>query len=292
MAPTLPPLGWLRTFEAAARHLSFTGAARDLNMTQSAVSQQIKALEAHLGQRLFHRHPRALALTEAGTAYLPMVRDAFRTLRAGTAAVMVPDRNVVQIHANLSFALHWMVPRLPRFQAAHPEVRLSLTTEIWEPREIAEGADVEIRYSVRPSDTVRADLLWSADFYPVCAPAYQVELADLSRHPLFNCSNVLCTWERWAEAQGLDWPDPFVTLSITFVISLAAAMAGAGLALGNDLILRDLIREGRLHAPFDGRAPMQEAYYLILAPQAERNPGAVAFANWLRAELARDRAAG
>ncbi len=115
MQKLLPPLGWLRTFEAAARHLSFTGAARDLNMTQSAVSQQIKALEGHLGQPLFLRRHRALELTEAGITYLPVVRDAFRTLVRGTQAVTGAQQNAVQVQCNITFAVNWLAPRLPRF---------------------------------------------------------------------------------------------------------------------------------------------------------------------------------
>lgn len=203
MQRNLPPLGWLRTFEAAARHLSFTGAARDLHMTQSAVSQQIKALEAYLGRPLFHRRPRALELTEAGITYLPVVREAFRTLLRGTRAVTNTPDNVLRLQSNLTFAVHWLAPRLARFRTAHPEVQLEISTELWEPREMAEGADIEIRYSLRPSDTVRAELLHTDHYYPVCAPGYRVTLETLDQHPLFDCSNLLCSWNGWAEDQDL-----------------------------------------------------------------------------------------
>ncbi len=285
MADPLPPLGWLRAFEASARHLSFTGAARDLNMTQSAVSQQIKSLEAYLGRPLFHRRPRVLELTETGITYLPVVREAFRTLARGTRAVTGGDAGAVRVLVNLSFAVHWLAPRLARFRAAHPEVRLSLSTGLWEPREMAEGMDVEIRYSLRPPDTVRAELLRSDHYYPVCAPGLRVSLQTLADKPLYDCTNLLCNWAGWAEDQGLAWPDPPITYATTFTLSLAIARAGGGLALGHDTIAAGLIAEGALVAPFDHRAPMQEAYYLILSPQAERAPGAGAFTNWLRHEL-------
>lgn len=281
----LPPLGWLRTFESAARHLSFTGAARDLNMTQSAVSQQIKSLEAHLGRPLFHRRPRVLELTETGITYLPVVRDAFRTLLRGTRAVTGSDQNVVHVQANLTFAVHWLAPRLAGFRAAHPEVQLNISTELWEPREMAEGADVEIRYSLRPADTIRAELLHRDVYYPVCAPDYPVTLQDLQMQPLYDCTNLLCNWAAWAEDQGLDWSDPPVTYATTFTVTLAVAEAGGGLALAHDLIARRLIDSGRLVAPFTHRAEMPESYYVILAPQAEQSPGAMAFAGWLRAEI-------
>ena len=288
MTNPLPPLGWLRTFEAAARNLSFTGAARDLNMTQSAVSQQIKSLEGHLGRALFHRRPRALELTGAGITYLPVVRDAFRTLERGTRAIAGPQGDVVQVQSNLSFALHWLAPRLARFRAAHPQVRLSLTTELWEPRQMAEGCDVEIRYSLRPADTVRAELLRCDHYYPVCAPGYAVTLGDLEKQPLYDCSNLLCNWATWAEDQALTWGNPPVTYATTFALALSVAQAGSGLALAHDTIAARLIADGQLVVPFAHRARMQEAYYLILSPQAEQSPGALAFAAWLRAEMAAD----
>lgn len=285
MKNQLPPLGWLRAFEAAARHLSFTGAAGDLNMTQSAVSQQIKSLEGHLGRPLFHRRPRALELTEAGLTYLPVVREAFRTLMRGTRAVTGVQRNVVHVQANLSFSVNWLAPRLPVFHAAHPDVRLYVSTEIWESRDMAQGADVEIRYSLRPSDTVRAEPLHRDRYYPVCAPGYPVTMDDLHMQPLYDCSNLLCNWAGWAEDQGMDWPDPPITYASTFLVSLAVAEAGGGLALAHDLIARHLIETGRLVAPFGHRAEMPEAYYLLLSPQAEQSPGTVAFVNWLKSEI-------
>ncbi|WP_109313063.1 LysR substrate-binding domain-containing protein [Ruegeria sp. AU67] len=288
MQKPLPPLGWLRTFEAAARHLSFTGAARDLNMTQSAVSQQIKSLEGYLGQPLFLRRPRALELTEAGITYLPVVREAFRTLVRGTQAVTGAQQNAVQVQSNITFAVNWLAPRLPKFRVQHPEVQLNIFTELWEPREMAEGAAVEIRYSLRPSDTVRTELLRTDHYYPVCAPGYHVTLDNLQQHPLFDCSNLLSNWLGWAEEQGLNWGNPAITYSTTYLVSLSVAMAGGGLCLAHDTIARDLIEQGRLVAPFAHRAPMPEAYYLLLSPSAEESPGAIAFANWVRRELEHD----
>jgi LysR family glycine cleavage system transcriptional activator len=279
-------LGWLRSFEAAARHLSFTGAARELNMTQSAVSQQIKALEGHLGRALFHRRPRALELTTTGVTYLPVVRDAFRTLVQGTRAVTGAARDAVRVQCNLSFAVRWLAPRLPRFRTAHPDVLLSLSTDLWEARDMPEGVDVEIRYSLAPADTVRAELLWQGAYYPVCAPEREASAGRLAEEPLFDCVNLLANWPAWAEGCPGRWPDPPVTYAATFLIGLAAAEAGGGWCLAHDLIAGDALRAGRLVAPSDHRPEMPERYYLIQSPRAERLPGARAFAEWLRAELA------
>lgn len=285
MQKPLPPLGWLRTFEAAARHLSFTGAARDLNMTQSAVSQQIKSLEGYLGQPLFLRRPKALELTEVGITYLPVVREAFRTLVRGTQAVTGAQQNAVQVQCNISFAVNWLAPRLPAFRAEHPEVQLNIFTELWEPREMAEGAAVEIRFSLRPADSVRTELLRTEQYYPVCAPDFQVTLDTLQNQPLFDCSNLLSNWASWAEDHSLTWGKPPITYATTYLVCLSVAMAGGGLCLAHDAIAWHLIDKGLLVAPFAHRAPMPEAYYLLLSPQAEETPGAVAFANWVRREI-------
>ncbi|MGJ8543836.1 MAG: LysR substrate-binding domain-containing protein [Sulfitobacter sp.] len=289
---SLPPLNWLRAFEAAARHLSFTGAAGDLNMTQSAVSQQIKSLEAHLGRPLFHRRARALQLTATGVSYLPVVRDAFRTLRHGTQAITRTTQGLLRVQCNLTFAIHWLAPRLPRFRAAHPDVALDISTELWEPRDMAEGADLEIRFSLRPSQSVTAELLHRDHYYPVCAPGHAVELADLHDQPLYDCTNMMGNWGIWAEEQGLAWPAPPVTYVTTYSVPLAVAQSGGGFALGHDVIAGEMLARGQLIAPFAHRAVLQEAYYLIQSPQAHELPAARQFAAWLRAELADFQAVG
>ncbi|AEI92103.1 HTH-type transcriptional regulator, LysR family [Roseobacter litoralis Och 149] len=282
----LPPLNWLRAFEASARNLSFTGAARDLNMTQSAVSQQIKSLEGFLGRPLFHRHARSLELTQTGQSYLPVVRDAFRTLAHGTRALTRNETNVLHVQSNLTFAVNWLSPRLSTFRAKHPEVQLSISTELWEPRDMADGADVEIRYSLRPSDQVYAELLATDHYYPVCRPDFPAHLETLHEKPLYDCLNMMGTWAVWVEECGMDWPNPPVTYASTYLLPLAVAQAGGGMALAHDLIAKRLIDTGALIAPFAHRARMQEAYYLIQSPQAQTMPAAQAFTHWLRDALA------
>ncbi|MEP3632413.1 MAG: LysR substrate-binding domain-containing protein [Shimia thalassica] len=282
----LPPLNWLRAFEASARHLSFTDAAAELNMTQSAVSQQIKSLEGHLGRQLFHRRPRALELTQSGLTFLPVVREAFRTLTRGTRAMLGPDRNVLQVQSNISFAIQWLAPRLPRFHARHPDVRLSIRTELWEARDMAEGADIEIRYSLRPATHLNAHLLKRDHYYPVAAPGYDAPLDQLASHPLFDCAGLMCNWPSWAEDQSLTWPNPYVTYCTTYSISLAIAAAGGGVALAHDTIASEYLKQGTLVRPFEHRVPMEEAYYLLMSPQAADTPSAQAFSNWLIEEIA------
>ena len=289
MRKSLPPLNWLRAFEASARHLSFTAAAGELNMTQSAVSQQIKSLEGHMGRALFHRRPRALELTKTGSSYLPIVRDAFRTLSRGTLAVTGGSDVVVQVHTNMSFGTFWLAPRLGRFYTRHPDVRLNIIAELWEQAEgIAPGADVEIRYSVHPSEGVAARKLVQDYSYPVAAPGWSGTLDDVPGETLFDCANLMATWAAWGEEQGLGWSDLNVTYATTYAIALSAAVAGAGLCMAHDTIAGHLIQSGRLQRLFDHRAKMSEAYYLVTAPHIADIPGAKVFENWLLEEMAQD----
>ncbi len=288
MARDLPPLGWLRTFEAAARQLSFTGAARDLNMTQSAVSQQIKALEGHLGRALFYRRPRALELTQAGRTYLPIVRDAFLTLRQGTRTVVGETERTLNIHANLTFAVQFIAPRLSRFRAAYPDIRLNFMAEIWEPDRPSDAIDIEIRFALRKPQGIRAELLHRGSVYPVCAPGYSVTRETLAQQPLYDCANLTSTWSFWAEKQGLNWENVPVTYASTYTFCLSLVAAGGGLMLGHDAICTDMLRDGRLVRPVQGDVQMEEAYYIILAPQSEDIPGAMEFIDWLKAEISSD----
>lgn len=285
MQSGLPPLNWLRAFEAAARHLSFTGAATELNMTQSAVSQQIKSLEGHLGQPLFYRRPRTLELTTTGLIYLPVVREAFRTLRRGTRALLGPESNVLQVQSNITFAIYWLAPRIGRFHERHPDIRLNIRTELWEPRDMAEGADVEIRYSLNPAPHLNARLLRKDHYYPVAAPDYAVTLDTLAAQPLYDCSNLMCNWPSWAEEQSLTWPNPHITYCTTYSVSMAIAAGGSGVALAHDTIAAGLLQQGKLVPPFDLRVAMEEAYYILLSAQAQDMPAAHAFVGWLEEEM-------
>ena len=281
----LPPLNQLRAFESAARHLSFTAAAAELNMTQSAVSQQIKSLEAYLGQPLFYRRPRALELTIMGLNYVPVVREAFQTLSRGTR--MLVDGGTAQalhIETNITFASYWLAPRLPRLYARHPNIHLHITTAIWDRMERVEEPDIEVRFLISPEAEPQATRLTWDNFYPVCAPDYQVELDSIAKHRLFYCTAMLTTWDAWAEGQpALNTPK--ITHSQVLGIALAAAEAGAGLAMAHDCTVRHLLESGRLIRPFAHQAKMQEAYYLTVNPKAEGNTDAANFAAWIKQEM-------
>jgi len=283
----LPPLNWLRAFEASARHLSFTSAAQELNMTQSAVSQQIKALEGYLGKALFYRLVRRLELTDAGNLYLPWVQDSFSVLTKGTQQLLGPDRaKTLQIVSNLAFTVHWLAPRLPKFFAAHPKIRLNFTTPIWHLDHTSQSADLEIRFGRAPDSRLMYELLTQANYFPICAPGDSVTLDTLFDRPLFDCAGLSCNWESWCTGQGISFPKKaHLTYASTYAVSFSAAVAGSGLAIGHDILVADMLRDGILKRPFDHVAPVSEAYYLIHPAGHVASPASQAFSDWLKSEI-------
>lgn len=282
----LPPIAWLRAFEAAARHLSFTAAARELSLTQSAVSQHVRSLEHFLGHRMFERGPRALALTEEGANYLPTVREAFAVLSAGsrTFAGAARGRSVV-LQCNMGFATFRLVPCLGELAAAHPWLRLDVVTPVWDPERTARVADVEIRYA-RPDGAGRDGMRLTRErSYPVCAPAVAARIAageDWRGMPLFDCAGVLAGWPGWLAAAGEALPsDRPVHRTSTFAVSIGAALAGAGLAMAHDGLVGELLAEGRLVRPFPTVVEMAECYLLLRPASHVRTPASEVVADWL-----------
>lgn len=281
-SPDLPPLNWLRAFEAAARCLSFTGAAKELNMTQSAVSQHIKNLEHYMGRPLFVRRTRSLSLTEAGESYLPVVQEAFATLSSGARALIGYDRGqVLSLQCNLAFSTFWLAPRLGELTAKFPWMTINMTTSLWERQD--DGADADIRFGRILRNDPNARFLSGGEAYPVAAPGWAGEWTEAT---LFDCSGVVTNWDTWAAAAGQSLPNgKQVHLSTTFVVSCNAAIAGCGLAMSHDALAADLIREGRLIKPFDWSVPMTEIYALMRRPTHAETPATRAFDEWLLNEV-------
>src|SRR5438045_5962001 len=168
----LPSLNGLRAFEAAARHLSFTQAASELNVTQTAISHQIKRLEQELGIRLFVRQNRALALTPEAKDYLPGVRAAFNDLRLATDRVLRKDNDhVLTVSTLASLAAKWLLPRLSAFQEAHPDIDVRITTSTSLVDFKSGDVDAAIRYGRGHWPGLRADWLMADELFPVCSPA-------------------------------------------------------------------------------------------------------------------------
>ncbi len=282
----LPPLNWLRAFEASARNLSFTGAARDLNMTQSAVSQQIKALENHLGRALFVRRTRALQLTEAGLNYLPTVQDAFATLTAGTRALIGGDRGrSLVVQSNLAFSAFWLAPRLGSLLTRHPWLSLNIITTVWDMGEGVTTPDIEIRFG-RRLDGERVHRLSHDTCFPVCTPELAARGADWQSVPLFDCSGILANWETWLADQGQRLPDgKVINFATTYVVSLGAALSGAGMAMGHETVAANLLNSKALVRSDQHAVAMQEAYYLVTPAEHAETPASRAFGDWLMEEF-------
>jgi LysR family glycine cleavage system transcriptional activator len=291
MLPRLPSLNGLRAFECAARHLSFTRAAEELNVTQTAISHQIRRLEDELGVRLFMRLKDGLALTEEGNAYLPGIRSAFLELRYSTEKLLESSNNsVLTISTLVSVASKWLLPRLPSFREAHPEidVRISASTELVDFRKA--GIDAAIRYGNGEWPGLRADWLMSDEIFPVCSPRLLTgdkplkTPADLAHHPLLQVSGLTANdWNDWLHAAGqppLTAKGPRLTFDLA-MMAVQTAIDGQGVCIGRSTYVDDDLRAGRLVAPFDLRLKSTSGFYFVTPHENAESKKIVAFRQWL-----------
>lgn len=286
MQARLPPLNWLRSFEAAARRLSFTAAGEELHITQSAVSQQVRNLESLLGQPLFLRGPRSLQLTEAGRRYLPTVENAFELLAQGTGEFLSPRReNRLDIRANFAFSVYWLAPRLGSFLAAHPGLEINLSAALWQSDFAGTPASVEIRYGRGQWDRVWSERLIADRIAPVCAPSVAARLAEpqnLAGETLLHMTSAADSWDYWGRAAGVR---EVRRRGGHYVNAIAPMMEmakrGLGVALGYEALAKDLIARGDLALPFDLWVPAQDTYYVVLANRDQASPPALTFRDWI-----------
>ena len=293
MAERLPPLNALRCFVVAAKHLSFTKAAAELNVTHSAVSHQIKALEAWLGAPLFRRVNRGLVLTNAGQAYLKPVRDSFERLAEATRRLRVRERTgPLTVSIMPSFAAKWLMPRLRRFRERHPDidVRISASSQLTD--FAREDVDICIRYGRGVWPDVDIELLMRESMFPVASPRLiegPVPLkvpADLAHHTLISDYDWRVDfWQLWLEAAGMS--DFVVRHSLSFNYSnlmLQAAIDGLGVALSQNALAGDDLAAGRLVRLFDYALPTDYGYYVVVPEGTAQRPKIAAFRNWLLEE--------
>ncbi len=291
----LPPLNWLRTFEVAARTMSFTAAAQALGITQSAVSQQMRLLEATLGRRLFHRLPRGLRLTDAGQALLQLLRDALARIADGAAEIFGESgRPRLMVRSTASFAALWLAPRIARFRRRHPEIEFRLTSSIWPADYPDLDLDLEIRYGSGNWPGLRAERLTRDALFPVCSPALRPRApAALAQVTLLHVFGFREGWAQWLARAGLAGQVD-ATAGLEFdlsLVALEAAERGVGIALGRSCYVADRLASGRLVAPFETVLPSEEGFYLAAPEGREPSPAAAAFRNWITAEMAAEGAA-
>ena len=284
----LPPLNALRSFEAAARHLSIAMAAKELHVTPAAVSHQVKGLEEYLGQRLFERLARGLELTLAGRALLPKLREGFERFGEAVQALRaIEDSGTLTVSVAPSFATRWLAPRLHRFVSAHPDldVRINASTRLIDPKkyEFASGdtvaaspvddADIVVRFGTGEYPGFRVDKLLPVTVTPICSPRLIAgtlplrSAADLKHHVLIH-DNVTFDdgrqlWDAWFEAAGMPEVDTSHGLRFSHaMLALEAAADGMGVTLGMPVLARSDLASGRLVAPLDLSLPLRFAYYV------------------------------
>ena len=311
----LPPLNALRAFEAAARHLSFKNAARELHVTAGAVSHQVKLLEGHLGIPLFRRLTRALELTAQAQSMLPKVREGLAALADAVALVRNrDDSGALTVIAPPNFAARWLVPRLGRFTASHPNLDLHIASrpamidgrgdsEMAPVGDAREGAPLAmVRFGDGHYPGSHVDEVFSAVYVPICSPKLMKGKRalrtpeDLRFNTLLHDDTVVeegarPSWADWLQAVGVTGIDAsrgphFSDASLSF----EAAIEGLGVALAMRPLVRTEIEAGRLVVPFDITAPASYSYFLV-TPEGSPESGTVAeFRKWLLAEAAPERA--
>ncbi len=290
----LPPLEGLRVFEAAARLTSFNQAAEVLNITPSAVSHRIRGLEEALGVALFRRKGRGVTLTPEGEAYLPAVQDALAALRAATRRISTPDRSgPLTMSLAPSFAIRWLLPRLSRFQKAHPDIDIQFASSI-ELADFRSGeVDLGVRFGRGEWPDLVAERLLAEDAVPVCSPDL-LKMGgplknpdDLAGYQLLHAEQRPDDWRMWLLAAGATKVDPSRGLVFqNLPVTIEAASSGLGFAIADRHIVEYDIEQGRLVMPFDIHMPSKSAFYLVYPEENADNPGLKAFRAWLFTELA------
>jgi LysR family transcriptional regulator, glycine cleavage system transcriptional activator len=289
MSHQMPPLPWLRAFEASARHLSFTNAAAELNLTQAAISKQVKLLEHYLREPLFERLPRSLTLTMAGAAYLPKVNDAFERLAAGTLEVFGRRRlGILTVRASVGFAITWLAPRLPRFLAAHPKIQVRIVSSVWAEEYGSETFDLDIRYGLGRWPGFRSDRITLERLVPLCLPEVAARLHrpnDLAPERLIHVLGYQEGWATWLTAADAGQVDPDQGLWFdTTAMALEVAAQGGGVALGRSSMIERELTSGRLVRPFALELPVEEGFFLVAPEKGARHPDAAVFREWVLAE--------
>lgn len=293
----LPSMASLRSFEAAARHLSFRVAAEELTVTQSAISHQVADLERRLGIPLFHRRNRRVELTIAGTQYQTYVSDGLERIAQGTAIVAGSSRtDQLDVQVYVTVAARWLIPRLHTFWSAHPEilVRFNASHLDWEFDDAA--GDVAIVCTEHP-DRPGLDYthLFDAHLTPVCSPALVHggiglrQPADLVNHSLLQLYTAADEWSSWLDAAGVPEVQGLLAPRFdSYLLALEAATDGQGVAIVPTFLAAADLRSGRLVAPFRIEVFQLRRWYFVCRRDRSDHGAVRAFREWLHAEIADD----
>jgi LysR family glycine cleavage system transcriptional activator len=291
MRRDIPSLISLLAFEAASRHLSFTSAGRELDLTQTAISHQIKNLEERLGTKLFIRRRNALQLSASGRQYLDSVREAIDMLHSATSRLKREKATeLLTISCLPTYATQCLIPALPEFQRKHPDITLQVLTSQTFDQFKRRSYDVAFRYGTGRWAGLRSDLIHEEEIFPVCTPALAsgIEPAsavrDLSRMTqirTYFSSSYQDDWPAWLDAAGLGMIDfageAIFNLQLT---SLQAAVDGVGLSLGRTPLVNLHLASGALVVPIDFRLRTGSGYYLVSTEDKADQEKVQAFREW------------
>lgn len=290
----LPPLTALRAFESAARHQSFTKAAQELYLTQSAVSRHVRNLEESFGIPLFYRDHRAVTLTPEGEAYMHEVVEAFARIDLATRKLKSSGRrNVLKLQAYTTFAMNWLIPRLRRFQDLNPEIDVRLTASV-EPVDF-DHSDIHaaIRTCTGPWQAgVRGDKLFDSWLIAVGGPQSLADHAslrqpsDLRHVTLLHSLARPADWSVWLRSAGAEDVDPDKGMKFeSSAMAYLAAQQGLGIAIAQSVLVQEELRKGTLIQVFPHIARSDRTYYLLSSPRHVGDPALDLFRKWLLAEL-------
>ena len=295
MARRLPSLNAVKAFEAAARHESFTQAAQELCVTQGAVSHQVKALEAELGLKLFHRERQRLVITEAGRQYLAVVRDALDRIALGTERLRRRQNSgVLTISTSPDFAAKWLVHRLGRFADQYPEIDLRISATMHHVDFVREDVDLAVRHGDGNWPGLEVVRLCTEQLFPVCSPKLVNgrnpirRPADVLKFPLLHFED-RTNWSKWLTTAGVYGAE----VSLGPVMNRAsmvidAAVDGHGLGLARTTLAAWDLINGRLIRPFDVALPLSRGYWVVCPKVTAMLPKIVTCRDWLLAEAAED----
>ncbi len=294
----LPSLNALRAFEAAARHLSFKDAACDLNVSQSAVSHQVQALEDQLGLTLFTRRTRGIELTRKGQLYYPILRNALDSIAEGTERIKSSSPvTVLTLQVYSTFTIRWLLPRLPHFQAAHVDMQLRLTTAQMDADFEHDDVDAAIMIGMANNPGLHYDHLFDVQMFPVCSAGYLEKNRDKLSKPqdipprdLLQVYPSASDWPNWLEAQGMATVDMTQGLQLeSYDLALSSAAQGMGIALGQQPYISRDLASGALIEIFPGlRTLNPRSWYLACRKEKREQPKIEIFRAWLLEQIASD----
>ena len=290
----LPPLNGLLAFEAAARSENFARAAKELNLTQSAVSHRVRLLENYLGYPLFERLPRGLRLTESGKAYLPSIRQAFEQIFSSTTGIFgVKGKGLLTVRAPISYSALWLSPIITRFQQQYPGIEVRLISSIWAEGLASDETDIDLRLGFGNWPGCEAQLLYKDQVLPVCYPKLLrrlpvKDIGDLAQQPHIHIMGVEDMWMKYFAQVDLNFEVKSQDIHVdSAVAALEIASASDCYALIQKRFLTPYLNASRLTVALDFEMEIEQGIYLV-QPESRKSlkPEAILFKDWLQEQLA------